>query len=205
MGRLDLSASTEKLHQLACALADGYGAYALTHPEADYSGLSTYFMEYLQTPEAKQRLHAGICKIVQSNAEADVSLEEMKLLIQDILSGYQSYVTETQLTDPDKFGESLHGTQTPEVEAMMAERAPDILKISEEVTISPGGAGCLAADMVKGYQEYAAAKALPDPSKMSEHFHDYLQTSEAQMLLTAEIAEIIDAKIPGGPDFRRNR
>lgn len=195
LGRLDLSASTEKLHQLACALADGYGAYALTHPEADYSGLSTYFMEYLQTPEAKQRLHAGICKIVQSNVEADVSLEEMKLLIQDILSGYQSYVTETQLTDPDKFGESLHAyLQTPEVEAMMAERAPDILKISEEVTISQEELDALAADMVKGYQEYAAAKALPDPSKMSEHFHDYLQTSEAQMLLTAEIAEIIDAK-----------
>lgn len=42
LGRLDLSASTEKLHQLACALADGYGAYALTHPEADYSGLSIH-------------------------------------------------------------------------------------------------------------------------------------------------------------------
>ena len=49
----------------------------------------------------------------------------MKLLIQDILSGYQSYVTETQLTDPDKFGESLHAyLQTPEVEAMMAEKSP---------------------------------------------------------------------------------
>ncbi len=72
---------------------------------------------------------AATCRDLQDrsiNAEADgVSLEEMKLLIQDILSGYQSYVTETQLTDPDKFGESLHAyLQTPEVEAMMAEKSP---------------------------------------------------------------------------------
>lgn len=121
----------------------------------------------------------GICKIVQPNVEA-VCPWRKELLFKDILSGYQSYVTETQLTDPDKFGESLHAyLQTPEVEAMMAERAPDILKISEEVTISQEELDALAADMVKGYQEYAAAKALPDPSKMSEHFHDYLQTSEA--------------------------
>lgn len=195
LGQLDLSVSPEKLQQLARTLSDGYGAYVLTHPEADYSGLNTYFMEYLQTPEARQRLRTGISKIVQSNAEAEISPAEMSALIQDILTGYQSYAAANQVTAPDQFSQSLHTyLQMPEVEATIEERAAAILKIREEINVSTEELDALVADLVAGYREYAAAKILPDPGKMGEHFHDYLQTPEAQMLLTAGIAGIIDVE-----------
>lgn len=74
----------------------------------------------------------------------------------------------------------------------MTERIPGILKISEEINVSTEELNALVTDLVVGYREYADAKALPDPSKMGEHFNDYLQTPEAQMWLTAGIAGIID-------------
>ena len=47
---------------------------------------------------------------------------------------------------------------------------------------------------MSGYQEYAIANQLPDPSKMGEHFSAYLQTPQAQQQIAAGIAGILDTE-----------
>ena len=46
--------------------------------------------------------------------------------------------------------------------------------------------------MAAGYQQYAVANGLPDPSKMSDYFMDYMATPEAQQKLSQGIAGMVD-------------
>src|SRR5699024_135981 len=50
----------------------------------------------------------------------------------------------------------------------------------------------LAAALAAGYQQYAQAGGGPDPSKMGEHFIEYLQTEAAQDIISEGLASAID-------------
>lgn len=195
MGELDLSISPEGIKELAGNLLAGYNDYAVEHPEADYSRLDEYLMAYLQTPEAQQILEEGIKQIIQSDLTVTVSPEQLQELVQNIMSGFQEYAASNGWTDPDRFSEYLAlYLQTPEAQQIIAEGAADVLQISGEITISPEQIQALISGIMSGYQEYAIANQLPDPSKMGEHFSAYLQTPQAQQQIAAGIAGILDTE-----------
>ncbi|MGI5905955.1 MAG: ATP-binding cassette domain-containing protein [Candidatus Pararuminococcus gallinarum] len=195
MGELDLSISPEGIKDLASNLLAGYNDYAVEHPEADYSHLDEYLMAYLQTPEAQQILEEGISQIIQSDLTVTVSPEQLQELVQNIMSGFQEYAASNGWTDPDRFSEYLAlYLQTPEAQQIIAEGAADVLQISGEITISPEQIQALISGIMSGYQEYAIANQLPDPSKMGEHFSAYLQTPQAQQQIAAGIAGILDTE-----------
>ena len=85
LGQLDLSASPEKLQQLARSIADGYYAYAQIHPWDEDSDLSEHFAAYLQTPEAQMLLTAGIAEII--------NVESLEAQISNAIGGYMQRVT----------------------------------------------------------------------------------------------------------------
>ena len=85
LGQLDLSASPEKLQQLAQAITDGYYAYAQIHPWDEDSDLSEHFAAYLQTPEAQMLLTAGIAEIID--------VESLEAQISNAVGGYMQMVT----------------------------------------------------------------------------------------------------------------
>lgn len=48
------SISAEEMQAIAGSLLEGYQQYAKDNPQADYSNLSQYFMNYLNTEEARK-------------------------------------------------------------------------------------------------------------------------------------------------------
>ena len=72
LSQLDLAISEEAIQQMVQGLLDGYDDYAAEHPEADYSRLNEYFMDYLETPEGQQVLQEGLLEIVQSNMQVTI-------------------------------------------------------------------------------------------------------------------------------------
>ena len=195
ISQLDIAVSTEAIEQLAQGLLDGYSAYAQEHPEADYSRLNEYFMAYLETPEGQQILQEGIQEIIASSLEVTVSAEQLQALVRDLLAGYQAYAQANNLTDPDKFDEYLTMyLETPEAKEMMEEAAAGILQVGGDVTISAEQLQELAGKLAAGYQAYASANQLPDPSKMGDHFADYLRTPEAQQQITEGMTQIVNVE-----------
>ena len=195
LGELDLSVSFESMGALTRDLVAGYGDYAASHPQADYSRLGEYFLGYLQTPEARQRLSDGMRAILEENGSAAVSAEQLSAIVQDVMAGFQAYAEENGMTDPEEINAYLAAyLQTPEARQKLAEGAALLLQIASEIEITPEQLNALAGDMVLGYQQYAAANALPDPSKMGEQFLAYLQTPEAQRIMNQGIAQIVNVK-----------
>ena len=76
---------------------------------------------------------------------------------------------------------------------MIADGAAQIIISGSNINVSPEQLNALADSIITGYEQYAAANGLPDPSQMDEHFNAYLQTPEAQQQLMNGIGQIINA------------
>ena len=193
MDSIEITASQDDISRMVPGLLAGYQEYAAQNPQADYSRLGEYFLQYLQTPEAQQILSDNIRDIIQSGADLTVSTEELQQLVQDVMAGYQEYAAANGYTDPDRFDEYLiEYLQTPEAQAVLSQWASNAFGDVGDVTITQEQLEKLASELAAGYQSYAAANGLPDPSRMGEYFLDYLGTDDAKQKLAAGIAGMVD-------------
>ena len=193
MDSIEITASQDDISRMVSGLLAGYQEYAAQNPQADYSRLGEYFLQYLQTPEAQQILSDNIRDIIQSGADLTVSTEELQQLVQDVMAGYQEYAAANGYTDPDRFDEYLiEYLQTPEAQAVLSQWASNAFGDVGDVTITQEQLEQLASELAAGYQSYAASNGLPDPSRMGEYFLDYLGTDDAKQKLAAGIAGMVD-------------
>ena len=193
MDNIEITASSEDLGQMVSGLLEGYQEYSAQNPQADYSRLGEYFLQYLQTPEAQKILEDNIRDIIESGADLTVSIEELQQLVRDVMAGCQEYALENGYTDPDRFDEYLvEYLQTPEAQAVLTQWASNAIGDIGDVAITEDQLKKLASELAAGYQSYAAANGLPDPSRMGEYFLDYLGTDDAKQKLAAGIAAMVD-------------
>ncbi len=194
LGGLDVNVSADGLGTLASSLMEGYQQYVASHPEADYSGIQEDFCNYLHTSEAQEIIKNKIAEIIQSTDGVTVTVEQLQNMLTEIMSGYQQYVNDNGLTDPNQFDEYLIAyMQTQEAQNILNKWASEIFGgISDSITITGNQLSDLASALASGYQSYAAANGLPDPSKIGEHFVNYLGTEDGQKRLTEGVSGIVD-------------
>lgn len=193
MSGIRLEVSAEELAQIASDLLQGYQGYAAQNPAADYSGLGEDFLGYLGTDEAKQILSRNITEIIQSSGTVTVSNEQLQQLIREVMAGYQQYAASNGYTDINRFDEYLiEYLQTAQAQEILSRWASENIKIEGNVSITAEQLEKLSAEMVAGYQQYAAANGLPDPTKMDDYFMEYMATPEAQQKLSQGIAGMVD-------------
>ena len=157
------------IKDLASNLLAGYNDYAVEHPEADYSHLDEYLMAITNsggTTDFRRRHQADHPIRFNGHRFPSSSRSWCRTLCPDSRSAASN-----GWTDPDRFSEYLAlYPQTPEAQQIIAEGAADVLQISGEITISPEQIQALISGIMSGYQEYAIANQLPDPSKMASIF-----------------------------------
>lgn len=123
-----------------------------------------------------------------------ISADGVNQLVRNMLAGYGEYVAAHPEADYSRLNESfMEYLQTPEAQQILQNHMNQIIQSNVEGSVSPEQLEALVQDIMLGYQGYMVSNALPDPSKMSEYFAAYLQTPEAQQILTAGISEIINA------------
>lgn len=193
MSSIKITASSEDVNTLVSDLLNGYNDYAKEHPEADYSNLTQDFLSYLMTPDAQQILCNSMKEILETAGNITVSKEQLQQLVTEVMAGYQSYAAENGYTDPEKFNEYLlEYLQTAGAQAILSSWAEEAFHISENITITQEQLKTLTSNLVSGYQAYASANGLPDPSKMGEYFLDYLGTDTAKQILSTGITNMVD-------------
>lgn len=194
LGDLDVTVSPDGMSALADSLMEGYQIYAQSHPEADYSGLGEAFQNYLSTPEAQEILKNNISEIIQSGEGITVTVEDLKEMISEVMSGFSQYVADKGYTDPEEFDTYLlEYLGTAEAQEILNKWAGEIFGgIADNVAVTSDQIQKLATELAAGYQAYAAAGNGPDPSKMPEHFLTYLSTPDGQQRLSEGLAEVVD-------------
>ena len=194
LGSLELDVSSDGFSQMAASLMEGYQQYAAEHPEADYSGLTEAFQEYLTSEGAQKILRDNIADIIQSGEGITVTVDQLRDMISEIMSGFAQFAADNGYTDPDKFDEYLQEyLATEEAQGILDKWAAEIFSgVIDNVDISSEQIAKLAGELAAGYQQYAQENGAPDPSRMGEHFIAYMGTEDGQRRLTEGLAGAVD-------------
>lgn len=192
IGSLDLTVKPGGMQKLSASVLEGYQEYVKSHPEADYSNLAGDFMDYLLTEDAQKILKENLREIIESAGGFQITTAQMQELVQRVMAGYQEYAKANGYTDPDTFAEHLmEYLQTPEAKAIMDAWQQEIFG-DTVVNITSDQLTKLAKELAGGYPAYAAANGKADPTKMGEHFLNYLATADGKQRLMNGLSEVID-------------
>lgn len=104
---LDFSLSSKEIETLMQDILKGYEEYAKKHPESDITQISKYLSEYLQSKEVSEQLKKAIEDAIKENGEPTLTEEQLKEILNGILSGYSDYAEKNNLPDVSKFDEYL--------------------------------------------------------------------------------------------------
>lgn len=190
---LEIHVSAEELGQIVSGLLQGYQEYAVQNPQADYSGLGEDFLGFLQTEEAQTILSSNISGIIQDSGSVTVTREQLQQLVREVMAGFQAYAAENGYTDISQLDVYLmEYLQTEGAQEILGRWAEENIRIEGNVTITSEQLRKLSDEMVSGYQQYAAANGLPDPTRMADYFMDYMNTPEAQQKLTDGLMGMVD-------------
>ena len=198
MENVDISMSSEDFSKIAGELLAGYQEYAKEHPEADYSGLMESFQEYLRTDAAQAIIKATMLEIIQSEGGVSVTSGQIYELTASLKAGFIQYAESAEMPEG---GWTAEGFYTKLEEYLQTDTALGTINTwmngiftskLQSMEIDDGYITRLAAALAAGYQQYAQAGGGPDPSKMGEHFIEYLQTEAAQNIISEGLASAVD-------------
>ena len=134
MSSLNIQVTAEDMETMISGLMEGYQAYAQENPQADYSQLGTYFLNYLQTEEARTILCDSVKDIMAQNGTITVSGDQIQAMFQEILAGYQAYAAQNGYTDPEMFDDYLlEYFQTEEAQTILERWGGEIFQTNGEV------------------------------------------------------------------------
>lgn len=190
---VDMTFSSDEVNTIVAKLLEGYMDYASSHPEADYSNLNQYFLNYLRTDGAKKIINDNLQTILSENDTFNVSDESLQELFRDVLTGYQSYAKNKGYTDPDKFDEYLlEYLKTDEGNNILKQWGSKIISQNGDITISEDQMKTLASDLAAGYEDFASQNGMPNPADLGEYFKKYLNTDSAKQSLNSSIFDMVD-------------
>ena len=193
-GALNLDVSSEQLGAMAGGLLDGYLAYAAQDPSTDYANLGEALLAYLNTGEARQVLADHIREIIESSG-LSVTPEQLGDLAKRILQGFLAYAQGQGMTDPSQMDAYLEAyLQTGEAQQIAQQWVDEVFAGGAQISITGEQLEKLAQELAAGYQSYAAANGLPDPSKMQDSFLAYLGTDSAREQLAQGMAGLLDTE-----------
>ena len=200
---VEFHVSEESVTALVTGLADGWKEYVAAHPEADYSGLGDSFLAFLKTEEGGRILSENLQAILDANGIAAPTREQVEALLSDVLTGFLAYCEQAH---PEAFDPALPAEErqallqaclaeylaTPEALAVIQQWMDSTFPTADGFAITNEQLEKLAGDLAHGYQAYAVAQGLPDPSKMGDYFADYMGSEPAQSLLSQGVASMVD-------------
>ena len=193
---LDVTVKPGGMQKMASSLIEGYGVYAKSHPEADYSNLGDHLSEYLTTDGAKEILKKYFSKLLEENTEVTITDEKLQKLLQDIMKGFQEYVKNQGMEEVsiEQFGELMNTyLQTPEAKKILTDWVNNLYG-DADIQISEKDLKDMASELASGYLVYVKEKGYADPSQMGEHFAEYLNTADGKSRMASGLADTLDIK-----------
>lgn len=171
---------------------DFSGAMSADGSTLDLSGLMNMEDISLTLPEMPELNMQDI----MSGIRLEVSAEELAQIASDLLQGYQGYAAQNPAADYSGLGEDFLGyLGTDEAKQILSRNITEIIQSSGTVTVSNEQLQQLVREVMAGYQQYAASNGYTDINRFDEYLIEYLQTAQAQEILSRWASENI--KIEG--------
>lgn len=131
---------------------------------------------------------------IVSQINVQLSEEQVKKLINDLIKGYAGYTVKHPEADLSKFSEQfMKYLQTPEVTQKIKATIEEIIKNNQEISITQEQMQAILKNVLVGYDEYAKENNLPSTTDLSKYFMDYLQSGEAKSIITQNLTDFVQS------------
>lgn len=129
--------------------------------------------------------------------ELNISMDSLTRMAGSLLEGYQAYAKEHPEADYSGLGENLlNYFQTEQARGILEKHVQEILESSGDYSVSTEELQDLISRVMTGYRAYAAANGYTDPDRFDEYLLEYLQTSEAEEVLSQWAQEVLPESGP---------
>ena len=190
---LDIEVKTENIGKAAETIVTSYLEYASRDQSTNYSALPDAFREYLASEGTSSAIREAMQQIIDNSGLNKISFSDLQDAVVHIMEGYPQYAAEHEFNDPERMTEYLSeyllsdagSAKTSEALSSLSEKYNDIVISDEDVRN-------LINIISDGYDAYASENGLPQPSKLSGSFEEYLNSPEGKQVVDEELAEVID-------------
>ena len=99
---VQVNLSPDNMENLASELVTAYTEYSESDPATSWSELPDSLREYLETDEANAAISEAVSELTQMYMSRVITEDEMRVFAGKILLGYQEFLAEREITDPDE-------------------------------------------------------------------------------------------------------
>ncbi len=190
---VQVNLSPDNMENLASELVTAYTEYSESDPATSWSELPDSLREYLETDEANAAISEAVSELTQMYMSRVITEDEMRVFAGKILLGYQEFLAEREITDPDEanglIDEYLASEQGT---AVIREAVGDLLRKAAETVVTPEELAPLREALLSGYETWAEENNAPRLSRMRESFRAFLETDQAAQIIRNAADQAID-------------
>ncbi len=181
--------SRKEVEKLFESLMKGYESYAKKHKVDTIQDLSKGFEKYISSKEASNIISTEMKNMIKK-AGIDLDSKTLQKIVQQVMSGFQSWLNKKGYTDYTKMGtyirEYLNSSEAQKILAqelakLLPKLDPDKLDFSEMVN-----------KLVKGYNKYAKQHKLATMESVMKGFQKYLTSDSASKKIQKIVGEVVD-------------
>ncbi len=194
LDNIQVSASSDGINAIASTLMEGFVKYAAQDSSTDISRFVGGFEDYLQSEDAQRILTENINEIINAGGGIQISSGQIEELNLALIQGFYEYITINGYTDNltvEIFSEYLNSETAQNI---FNNWADDNLTISSDITVSSAQLQNLVSDLSEGYASYAESKSLPTAESIGNAFLSYLETEEAQSIISEGLIAALDTQ-----------
>ena len=182
---LESMVDSEAMSSAMDSIAQGYSEYL----GSDTISMSDAYAQYLASDEASAIMSASIASALASSGTS-LDPDSVSSAVENILSGYNSYVEANGITDPENISAYLNDYLASDAAQTLINTNAETLINSalSNVSLSEEQMSSMMDSLAAGYESYASSNNLPSTSSLSE----YLSSDSAQQLITSAVSSAID-------------
>lgn len=141
---------------------------------------------------SKAQLPALDLNEVLSNLQFSISNYDIQIMINELLKGYQEYVTKNPDADLNKINQQLSDyLKSPEAEALIRKEIEEAIKENGGLTLTGEQMQKIMVKVLEGYQEYVEKNNLQGVADFEKYITDYLQSEEAKKIITNNLTKVM--------------
>ena len=190
---IELNVSEDEMKTLFSKLLEGFSDYAKSKTSTDYSKIPEAMLQFLGSDEARNIIIDDVNKIIEENSKEVINIELLTEIAQDVMSGYAEYLE--SIGAEESTAEYVYDyLNTPAAQEKLSE---GVIRIRDEILshlITSEQASGIIEDLLTGYNTYANENSLPSFDNLLTAFVEYLNTDDAQTLLSDTISNVVDTK-----------
>jgi len=127
-----------------------------------------------------------------SQLNIELTPEQMNTLVQDLMKGYQEYLSKHPELDLNQYEKQFQQyLLSTDVNQKIQIEIQKIIKENGNISITPEQMQSLLTTILSDYEIYAKENNFLDITQISQHFITYLQSEEAKTLFSQSLSQLI--------------